>query len=147
VKLTRLYSIASIVLAQNPYANGGSGGNPYQTGGGSGSSSGNPYISSGSGSGSGSSSGSGNPNASGRELDYAKISTVRLAHGVLASAAFVFFFPIGAITIRVIPSKITIWLHAGFQVFSYLLFIAAFGLGVWLAKQFEFGSFKLVRTN
>lgn len=63
--------------------------------------------------------------------------TIRIAHGVLASAAFVFFFPVGGIAIRIIPHRAAIWIHALFQIFAYVLYIAAFGLGIWMVERFE----------
>lgn len=89
-------------------------------------------------------SGSGNGNYGYAAFDYGQASTIRLAHGVLASLAFVVFFPFGAISIRVIPSKVAFYLHVAFQVLGYLTFIAAFGLGVYLAREVHFGSFRLV---
>lgn len=91
-----------------------------------------------------SSSGSGSSNYGYAAFDYGQASTIRLAHGVLASLAFVIFFPFGAISIRVIPSKVAFYLHVAFQVLGYLTFIAAFGLGVYLAREVHFGSFSLV---
>ncbi|KAH8719184.1 integral membrane protein [Phaeosphaeriaceae sp. PMI808] len=58
-----------------------------------------------------------------------------IAHGVLASLAFVIFFPAGAIAIRLASFPGVVWFHAAFQVFAYLVFIASFGLGVYLATQ------------
>ncbi|RMZ69855.1 integral membrane [Pyrenophora seminiperda CCB06] len=56
-----------------------------------------------------------------------------IAHGVLASLAFVIFFPSGAIAIRLASFPGVIWLHAAFQVFAYAVYIAGFGLGVSMA--------------
>ncbi|KAL9085012.1 MAG: hypothetical protein Q9159_004917 [Coniocarpon cinnabarinum] len=67
-----------------------------------------------------------------------------VAHGVMAALALVIFFPFGAISIRVIPSKIALYGHAAFQVLGYLLFIVAFGLGVWMARQMNFPGFSLL---
>jgi hypothetical protein len=61
--------------------------------------------------------------------------TMLIAHGVLASLAFVILFPSGAIAIRLASFPGIVWLHAAFQVFAYLVYIAAFGLGVYLATQ------------
>jgi hypothetical protein len=57
-----------------------------------------------------------------------------IAHGVLASLAFVILFPAGSIAIRLASFPGVVWLHAAFQVFAYLVYIAAFGLGVYLAR-------------
>jgi hypothetical protein len=58
-----------------------------------------------------------------------------IAHGVLASLAFVILFPAGAIAIRLASFPGVVWLHAGFQVFAYLVYVAAFGLGVYIASE------------
>ncbi|KAF1844316.1 uncharacterized protein K460DRAFT_408606 [Cucurbitaria berberidis CBS 394.84] len=58
-----------------------------------------------------------------------------VAHGVLAALAFVLFFPVGAILIRV-GSFRGMWLvHGLFQLFAYLVYIAAFGIGVWMVNS------------
>lgn len=61
--------------------------------------------------------------------------TMLIAHGVLAALAFVILFPAGAIAIRLASFPGIVWLHAAFQVFAYLVYIAAFGLGVYIATQ------------
>lgn len=63
--------------------------------------------------------------------------TMLIAHGVLASLAFVILFPAGAIAIRLGSFPGVVWLHAAFQIFAYLVYIAAFGLGVYLASELE----------
>ncbi|KAH6633727.1 hypothetical protein C7974DRAFT_375771 [Boeremia exigua] len=63
--------------------------------------------------------------------------TMLIAHGVLASLAFVILFPAGAIAIRLASFPGVVWVHAIFQVFAYLVYIAAFGLGVYLALEME----------
>lgn len=60
-----------------------------------------------------------------------------IAHGTLAALAFVVFFPAGAISIRLASFPGILWFHAAFQIFSYLTFMAAFGLGVHLANEFD----------
>lgn len=61
--------------------------------------------------------------------------TMLIAHGVLASLAFVILFPMGAITIRLASFPGVVWFHAAFQVFAYIIYIVAFGLGVYLATE------------
>ncbi|KAJ4400141.1 hypothetical protein N0V91_008932 [Didymella pomorum] len=63
--------------------------------------------------------------------------TMLIAHGVLASLAFVILFPAGAIAIRLASFPGVVWFHALFQIFAYLVYIAAFGLGVYLASEME----------
>lgn len=60
---------------------------------------------------------------------------VQRAHGVLAALAFVVFFPIGGILIRIANSTGLIWIHAAIQAFAYAIYIAAFGLGIYLATE------------
>lgn len=57
------------------------------------------------------------------------------AHAILASLAFVVFFPIGGILIRLCSFPGLWLLHGLFQIFAYLLFIAAFGLGIYMATN------------
>ncbi|KAI9672741.1 MAG: hypothetical protein M1831_000176 [Alyxoria varia] len=71
-------------------------------------------------------------------------SEMVIAHAVTACLALVFFFPMGAISIRIIPSRLATWIHAAFQILGYTLFIAAFGLGVYIARQIEYGDFKMI---
>ena len=56
-----------------------------------------------------------------------------IAHGVLASLAFVILFPAGAIAIRLASIPGIAWIHGGFQIFAYMVYIAATGLGINLA--------------
>jgi len=57
---------------------------------------------------------------------------VRLAHGSLAGIAFVGLFPIGAILIRLASFKGVVWVHAAIQAIATILYVAAFGLGIWM---------------
>lgn len=58
-----------------------------------------------------------------------------MAHGILACLAFAVLFPIGGIIIRILSFPGLIWLHAAMQVVAYIMFIAAFGLGVYIANN------------
>ena len=58
-----------------------------------------------------------------------------IAHGVLAAFAFAILFPLGGITIRLSRFPGAIYLHAIFQILAYIIYIAAFGLGVTVATQ------------
>jgi hypothetical protein len=121
-------ALAATARAQysNPYSGYSGGSNPY-------SSSGNSNGGSGYGGG-----------ASFGGLNFSQATTLRLAHGVTAALAFVIFFPAGAISIRLLPGRLAFWMHVIFQVLGYLTYIAAFGIGVYLARMFTFGSFSLV---
>jgi hypothetical protein len=62
-------------------------------------------------------------------------SKILIAHGVLAALAFVIFFPVGAILIR-LGSFRGVWLaHGIFQFFAYIVYIVAFGLGVYMVNK------------
>jgi len=65
-------------------------------------------------------------------LFVAKYERIRLAHGAAAGIAFVGLFPIGAILIRLASFKGLVWVHAAIQALGYVLYIAAFGLGLWM---------------
>jgi hypothetical protein len=56
-----------------------------------------------------------------------------LAHGAMASLAFVGLFPIGGILIRVASFTGLVWVHAALQVIAFLVYVAAFGIGIWIA--------------
>ncbi|KAH6644678.1 integral membrane protein [Boeremia exigua] len=60
---------------------------------------------------------------------------VLIAHGVLASLAFVILFPVGSILIRLGSFRGAWLIHGLFQVFAYLVYTAAVGIGIWLAQQ------------
>jgi len=93
------------------------------TSGGSGGSS-----SGGSGSGAGGSS-SGESSDGSKQTQHMRV----VAHGIIMSLAFLIFFPFGALTIRFLSVKGTVWIHAASQLFAYALAIAGMGIGVWLA--------------
>lgn len=57
------------------------------------------------------------------------------AHGVLACMAFVIFFPTGAISLRMLPFRRIVWVHVGIQGFAFLMFVIAFGMGIYLTKD------------
>jgi len=56
-----------------------------------------------------------------------------MAHAVLAPVAFVLFFPMGAMIIRLLSFKGVVWLHAGWMVTTYIIVLGAMGMGVWIA--------------
>jgi hypothetical protein len=70
--------------------------------------------------------------------DWQKLSsdeqdTYRTAHGVLASVAFLLVFPLGAMLMRLANFSGLLWTHAGLQIFGLLMFVAAAGLGIFMA--------------
>jgi len=59
--------------------------------------------------------------------------TILLAHAVMASLAFLVLFPVGGILIRVASFTGLIWVHAALQILAYIVYIIAFGMGIWIA--------------
>ena len=59
--------------------------------------------------------------------------TMLLAHAVMASLAFLVFFPVGGILIRVASFTGLVWIHAAVQILGFLVYIVAFGIGIWIA--------------
>lgn len=47
--------------------------------------------------------------------------------------SFGFLMPFGATIMHLFRFKGFVWFHAGWQIFAYLLVLAGFGLGVWIA--------------
>lgn len=65
---------------------------------------------------------------------------MRIAHAVLASCAFLIFFPFGGVMIRIWDPRIEryssiVWAHAWVQALGYVVFIIAAGMGIYMAKH------------
>ncbi|KAF1914600.1 hypothetical protein BDU57DRAFT_298651 [Ampelomyces quisqualis] len=60
---------------------------------------------------------------------------VLIAHGVLAALTFVILFPVGSILIRLGTFRGVWIIHGGLQLFAYIVYIVAFGLGVWMVNN------------
>lgn len=58
-------------------------------------------------------------------------SNILLVHGIFASLAFLVFFPVGAIVIRVGRFSSALKVHIAIQILSWALFITSFGLGLY----------------
>lgn len=59
-----------------------------------------------------------------------------MIHGTTAVLAWAFFMPLGAVLLRLnIQSPIILKLHAACQIFAFLLYFCAVGMGVWVIKQ------------
>ncbi|KAI9749782.1 MAG: hypothetical protein M1815_002277 [Lichina confinis] len=63
---------------------------------------------------------------------------ILIAHGVLASLVFVMLLPIGAISVRVLSSPWLVKFHAAWQIFAMLVYVAGFGLGVYIADELAY---------
>ena len=73
---------------------------------------------------------------------YARMNKMLIAHAVCACLAFAAFFPMGSIAIRLMSFPGLIWVHAAFQIFAYITYIVAFGLGLYIATQDDYVSRK-----
>ena len=78
-----------------------------------------------------SSSGSSDGGSSGG--DQQKRDRAVIAHGTTMSLAFVLFFPIGAIIIRLFNFRGLVWVHVATQISAYMVALAGLGLGVYIA--------------
>lgn len=58
-------------------------------------------------------------------------SNILLVHGIFASLAFLVFLPVGAIIMRLGKFNNVLAVHVATQIFAWLLFITAFGLGLY----------------
>ncbi|TKA77475.1 hypothetical protein B0A49_02358, partial [Cryomyces minteri] len=65
--------------------------------------------------------------------EIAKTQNIIIAHGIMMGIAFAVLFPFGAIIMRLFKFRGVVWFHAGWQIFTYIVALAAFGLGIWLA--------------
>lgn len=57
---------------------------------------------------------------------------IRLIHGTLAAIAFVGLFPLGAIFLRILPGRASLYLHVITQILGLGTEIAASGLGIYM---------------
>lgn len=78
---------------------------------------------------------------------YTKQQRILVAHGVLASLAFLILFPFGAISMRLMSFPGLVAFHAIFQGLSYLVYLVAFGMGVWMASQMEYVSSSSIHSS
>lgn len=66
-------------------------------------------------------------------------SAIRVIHAALMSAVWLVLFPVGAVIIRVLPRDhpYLVAIHAGIQMVAFWIFVAAAGMGIWMAKEIE----------
>lgn len=113
-------------------ARGGSSLNPFST------SSSNNSSSSGTASttaNSGSSTAVDDSSSTGRSEGSSSSSSATTAHGAILGLAFLILFPMGAFLVRLSSFRGTVWLHAGMQIFAYILALVGLGLGIYIATD------------
>ncbi|KAF2148325.1 hypothetical protein K461DRAFT_324687 [Myriangium duriaei CBS 260.36] len=60
---------------------------------------------------------------------------ILLAHGVCMALAFAFMMPLGGAMMRLLKVRGGVWIHGVWQTVAYLLALAGFGMGVWMARE------------
>jgi hypothetical protein len=78
-----------------------------------------------------------NPNGAGSfnpGFDIVQMMDYRRIHGILAATAMVILFPVGSVIMRVVPGKWAVWVHAGFQMLAWAVYVAAVGVGIYLVN-------------
>jgi hypothetical protein len=78
------------------------------------------------------------------DVDWQSATKVRVAHGILAAAAFVVFFPLGAICVAIFPGGAGLILHVFFQAIGWAAFLAAAIMGIWMASTIQWEFYNLV---
>ncbi|CAN8105541.1 unnamed protein product [Discula destructiva] len=63
---------------------------------------------------------------------------IERAHGIIGCLTFAFLFPLGAITVRLLPSRLAVPLHATIQVLALCFAIVTLGMGIWMAQGTEY---------
>ncbi|KAK2740718.1 hypothetical protein FQN55_008772 [Onygenales sp. PD_40] len=55
-------------------------------------------------------------------------------HGVVMGVAFTIMFPLGALLVRALKTKETVWVHVAFQLVGWVLMIAGLATGIKVGK-------------
>jgi len=73
----------------------------------------------------------------------------RTIHGIMAAIVVVIVFPVGAILMRIVPGRFTVWIHSMVQLLGYVSLAAAVGLGIYLTQYVNIPTAggTLVRTS
>lgn len=61
-------------------------------------------------------------------------SQVKIAHAVLGCVAWVIFFPLGGMLVRLLNGPYAVRIHYIIQLFSYALFLTTAGTGIWMGR-------------
>jgi hypothetical protein len=77
----------------------------------------------------------GQDGADNQSVPLSPIQVKQMAHAICAGLAFAVLFPIGAIVFRLFSFPGLIWVHAGIQIVTNILFFVGFGLGISLANE------------
>jgi hypothetical protein len=66
--------------------------------------------------------------------DLSQVPNLAMAHGITMGLAFLVIFPIGAVLIRGLNIKQTMWMHASCQIIGLLLMLVGFATGMRLGN-------------
>lgn len=66
--------------------------------------------------------------------DLSQVPNLAMAHGITMGLAFLVLFPMGAVLIRGLNIKQTMWIHASCQILGLLLMLAGFATGMRLGN-------------
>lgn len=67
--------------------------------------------------------------------DLPQARAIAMAHGITMALAFLVLFPAGAIFIRVLSVKQTMWIHASCQMLGWCLMLAGFATGMRMREM------------
>jgi hypothetical protein len=70
-----------------------------------------------------------------RDFDYDLTFTLLKAHGLVMSIAFLIVFPLGALLVRSLKFKGSVWIHVACQMIGWVLMIAGLCLGERTGKM------------
>ena len=62
--------------------------------------------------------------------DLSQVPNLAVAHGVTMGLSFVVLFPAGAVLIRTLSVKQTLWIHASCQMIAWCLMLVGFATGM-----------------
>ncbi|KAL3420187.1 integral membrane protein [Phlyctema vagabunda] len=62
-------------------------------------------------------------------------NSILIAHAVLTPVAFVLFFPLGGMAIKILNFRGLLYFHAGWMILALAVALAGTGLGIWLANE------------
>lgn len=65
--------------------------------------------------------------------NFAKRHKATVAHGIIMGIAFALLYPSGSMLVRLFSFRGLVWVHAAFQIFTYVLALIGLALGVYIA--------------
>lgn len=78
--------------------------------------------------------------------DPSEVRTYDMIHGIAMGLAFTVLYPLGAVLVRVVSNKYTLWIHASCQMVGFGLMIAGFATGSRVANIMDTVSLAILIT-